>query len=258
MHVPSFGLRRRETLIAACLAALVGICALGVRTFAQGDAPDTSAPAASQDAGERAQDALKKKRHRAAHKAPAKPTETTQGATSGPGAAGPAQQTADAGTASDAEKTGKPANAFDFAAQLDRAGASACHSQINALATSTMGKVERFNTVSNWSQTAGDKRPVSLAIGQRYPSGSAVPFSLSQVISAPNQQGSCDGFTVQVLPSPLSCAKLRDALAAQHGQQIADLAGIPLMQDTAAGQTMLVPTGTNTCVLVATRSFYAK
>lgn len=145
----------------------------------------------------------------------------------------------------------------DFTAQLDKAGASACRGQVNALAKATMEGVVKYNTMSNWSKVAGDKRAVSLAIGQKYADGSAVPFSLSQVISAPNQQGTCDSFALQVFPSPLSCGKLRDTIAAAHGQQIGDLAGIPLMQDGTT-RTMLVPTTANTCVLIATRSIYAK
>ena len=147
---------------------------------------------------------------------------------------------------------------FEFSAQLDRAGASACRTQLNALAVSTMGSVETFNTVSSWSQAAGDKRAVSIAIGQKYPDGSAVPFGASEIIATPNQQGSCDGFSVQIIPSPTSCTKLRESMTTQRGQQLGDLAGISVMQDNGGGRTMLVPTKADTCVLVATRTSYAK
>ena len=168
----------------------------------------------------------------------------------------PTGATAAPATAAVSAPPGKGAEPIEFTAQLDKAGASACSSQVNALATSTMGSVVKYNTVSNWSEVGGDKRAVSVAIGQKYADGSAVPFSVSQVIASPNRAGSCDGFTVQVFPSPLPCEKLRDSLASR-GRQIGDLAGIPLMQDATA-RTMLIPTVGNACVLVATRTVYAK
>ncbi len=142
----------------------------------------------------------------------------------------------------------------DFAMQLKKAGAGACGNQINSLAGTTMGSVVSFNTLSNWSKGAGDSRVVSLEIGQKYAEGSAVPYGVSTVMAAPNRRGTCDGYAVQILPSPASCSKLRESLGGA-GRQISDLVGIPIMQ-TESVRTMLIPTAANTCVLVATKSLY--
>ena len=224
---------------------MTGIAAFGSIAAAQfSETPNSDASAAKEPVV-----VAKAKKH-IAHKAPKRAATMSEAA-----APEPATPAAPPQVIQPAENKGSVP--FDFTAQLEKAGASACRGQVNDLAKSTMGSVVKFNTMSNWSRVAGDKRAVSLAIGQKYADGSAVAFSVSQVIAAPNQQGTCDSFALQVLPSPLSCGKLRDTIAAAHGQQIGDLAGIPLMQDGAA-RTMLVPTTANTCVLVATRSIYAR
>ena len=153
---------------------------------------------------------------------------------------------------------GAPAAAAspNVAAKLVENGAGTCAPQLNALASGTMGGVSQFNTVSKWATSAVDKRLVSVLIGQKYPGSGAVPFGATSVMAAPNAQGSCDAMAVQVLPSPLPCAKLRETMATQ-GKQIGNLADIALMQDP-AGETLLVPTSTNTCVLVGLRAAFAK
>lgn len=149
-----------------------------------------------------------------------------------------------------------PPPAPDFAARLKENGAATCAAQIDAMAAGSMGGVKSFNTASTWATTAGDRRVVVVSIGQKYQDGAPVPYGATSVLAAPNGQGSCDALAVQVVPSPLSCAKLRESMSA-GGRQIGDLAGVPLMQD-GGGQTMLVPTAANTCVLVGMRSAYAK
>ena len=141
-------------------------------------------------------------------------------------------------------------------AKLSENGAGACAAQLEALAAGTMGGVSQFNTVSKWATGTPDKRLVGVLIGQKYAAAGAVPYGAATVMAAPNAQGSCDALAIQVLPSPLPCAKLRDTMAAQ-GRQIGELADSALMQDP-AGETLLVPTSTNTCVMVALRSAFAK
>lgn len=148
------------------------------------------------------------------------------------------------------------AAAPDFAARLRENGAGTCAAQVDALAAGSMGNVKSFNTASGWATAGGDRRVVTLSIGQRYADGSPVPYGATSVVAAPDGRGSCDALAVQVVPSPLPCAKLRETMSA-GGKQIGDLAGVPLMQD-AGGQTMLVPTAANTCVLVGLRAAYAK
>ena len=142
-----------------------------------------------------------------------------------------------------------------FAASLVKAGAGACAKQVDALAGATMGGVATYNTAAHWSLARPETRPVSVFIGQKF-AAAGVPYGASGVFAAPNGQGGCDGMSVQVVPSPLSCAKLRETLSSR-GKQVGDLAGIPLMED-AGSQTMLVPTAADTCVLVGVRTAYAK
>lgn len=64
----------------------------------------------------------------------------------------------------------------------------------------------------------------------------------------------CDGLALQVIPSPLPCARLRQTIVSR-GKLIAELVGLPLLQDS-DGQIMLVPTAANTCVLIGLRIAY--
>lgn len=144
----------------------------------------------------------------------------------------------------------------NIAAKLVENGAGACATQVNALAAGTMGGVSQFNTVSKWATSTVDKRLVSVLIGQKYAGTGAVPYGATSVMAAPNPQGNCDALAVQILPSPLPCAKLRETMATQ-GKQIGDLADSALMQDP-TGETLLVPTSTNTCVMVGLRAAFAK
>ena len=148
------------------------------------------------------------------------------------------------------------AAATPITAKLKQAGAGTCSAEVERLAAGAMGAVAQFNTVSSWATTGADKRAVSVSIGQSYGPDKPVPFGATSIFAAPNWQGGCDGMAVQVVPSPLPCAKLRESLAAGNGRQIGDLAGVPVMQD-GSGQTLLVPGAANTCVLIGLRTAYA-
>ena len=143
----------------------------------------------------------------------------------------------------------------DVVGKLKENGAGVCATAVNRLAAGTMSGVTDFNVASHWMVAAPDRRAVSVLIGQKFKRDGAVPFGATGIVAAPNGTGSCDGVAVQVVPSPLPCARIRDALSA-HGRLIGDLAGLPLMED-AGGQTLLVPTAANTCVLLGMKSSYA-
>lgn len=151
------------------------------------------------------------------------------------------------------QNSAPPAN---FAEKLNQNGVVTCNNQINSLVSETMSGVSQFNTASQWSKNGADKRIVSVSVGQKYRDGNAVPFATTSVVASPNPQGTCDAFMFQIVPSPLSCAKLRDNMTA-NGRLIGDLAGIPMMED-ARGQTMLIPTASESCVLVGIKTVYAK
>lgn len=219
---------RRAEIFAAALAAVLAV---------GGGAWLVLMPASAQDEAKEDKPARPKKAKPADRPAAAAPT----AAPAAPPASAPAAQAAPAP---------------DFAARLKENGAGTCAAQVDALAAGSMGNVKSFNTASGWATAGGDRRVVSLSIGQRYADGSAVPYGATSVVAAPDGRGSCDALAVQVVPSPLPCTKLRESMSV-GGKQIGDLAGVPLMQD-AGGQTMLVPTAANTCVLVGLRAAYAK
>ena len=83
-----------------------------------------------------------------------------------------------------------------------------------------------------------------------------MPYTVTSVIAAPSPDGPCDLVAVQVVPSPFSCDKARENFTLINQTIMGDLAGVLVMRDAAGAQTMLVPTGNNTCVLVGFRSAY--
>lgn len=173
-----------------------------------------------------------------------------------PRAGNPASKPADRTPEKPTQGTQNSPTSVNFADKLKQNGAVACSGQVNSLVSETMGGVSQYNTASQWSKSGADKRIVSVSVGQKYRDGNAVPFATTSVIASPNPQGSCDAFVFQIVPSPLSCAKLRENMSA-NGRLIGDLAGIPMMED-ARGQTMLIPTASENCVLVGIKTDYAK
>lgn len=228
-------------LCAACVV-VVGVAGLA-RSLAQDAEPDATAAPPSH---------AKKVDHRRRHPAPARKAEAPAAAapkSAGPVAPAPAQPAS----------TGPPepgaAAPTIFDAQLLKAGVTTCAERVSRMAALSMHGVTSVATASNWYAATPDKRPVTLLLGQKY-GETGVPFGATGVIATPQPDGKCDAVSVQVVPSPLPCAQLRDNLA-KSGKQVADLAGVALMQD-ATGQTMLVPTGAGACVLVGVRGAYAK
>jgi hypothetical protein len=107
--------------------------------------------------------------------------------------------------------------------------------------------------VSSWFVAAPNERPVNVVIAQKFAAAN-VPYGATDIFASPEPNAKCDAFSVQVVPSPLSCERLRQIISS-HGRVVADLVGIPLLQDT-NGQIMLVPTGANACVPIGLRMAY--
>lgn len=167
-----------------------------------------------------------------------------------PGAPAPAPPA----TLAAAAAAGANTAALNVSAKLIQNGVGACASTIDAEAVPSMVGVSESNTVSFWSNVEPrDKHATSVVIGQRYGSNPAVPYGVTSLVSSPTPSGSCDVTVVQVVSSPLPCGKVRETLA-RGGKLLGELAGLPLMQ-SGDGQTLLMPTATNTCVLVG---FHAK
>ncbi len=141
-----------------------------------------------------------------------------------------------------------PAARLIFSKRLAEAGAKTCLALIDALGKGVSGGVANLWPASNWSKDAPDQHLASVWLGQKFDTPK-LPFGFAGLIGAPNRNGGCDGVSLQVLPSPLDCAKLREDLL-KRGKLLGDLTGVTLIQDVAS-QVALVPTGANTCVMVS-------
>lgn len=112
----------------------------------------------------------------------------------------------------------------------------------------------QLGTISSWHKTAPDRRIVNVLVGQKFGNAN-VPFGVTGIFAAPTGNGACDGYSLQVIPSPLSCADLQKSILA-HGKPLANLAGLPLLLDAGGSQVTLMPTAGNGCVIVGQRAAY--
>ena len=109
---------------------------------------------------------------------------------------------------------------------------------------------------SFWSQKDADMHLFGSICGQTYVQ-KAAPRAASVVAVSPLKSGKCDGVGVQVVPSARSCGTLQSALL-KDGRAIANLQGLPLIQNAQGIRYLLLPTAGNGCVIVATASVFAK
>ncbi|MGH6819134.1 MAG: hypothetical protein ACREC1_10230, partial [Methylovirgula sp.] len=148
----------------------------------------------------------------------------------------------------------KAAHVTNFAARLEAAGATTCAHRIDELADALMQGTTATANASSWFVAAPNKRAVNVVIAQKFAAAN-VPYGATDIFASPASNANCDTLALQVIPSPLPCEQLRRAIAAR-GKIIADLVGLPLLQDS-NGQVMLIPTPANACVLVGLRIAYA-
>jgi hypothetical protein len=141
----------------------------------------------------------------------------------------------------------------NFAARLQQAGATTCARRIDELAVASLQGATATANVSSWFVAAPNERPVNVVIAQKFAAAN-VPYGATDIFASPEPNAKCDAFSVQVVPSPLSCERLRQIISS-HGRVVADLVGIPFLQDS-NGQIMLVPTPANACVLIGLRMAY--
>jgi len=145
---------------------------------------------------------------------------------------------------------------YQFAKELVANGVKGCAPVVETMSKSLIGGATSFASASNWDKDAPDARIVSILTGQKFGGGAVIPNGLAGVFASPHSDGKCDGISVQVLPSPLDCGKLR-ANIEKSGKMLGDLAGVPLLS-SGGGQILLVPTTTNTCIVVGVQIAYAK
>jgi hypothetical protein len=147
-----------------------------------------------------------------------------------------------------------PRPAQNFAARLEAAGATTCARRVDELADASMQGTTAAADASSWFVAAPNQRAVNVVIAQKFAAAS-VPYGATDIFATPAPNAKCDALALQVIPSPLPCAQLRQAIASR-GKMIAELVGLPLLQDS-SGQIMLIPTQANACVLIGMRIAYA-
>lgn len=159
----------------------------------------------------------------------------------------------------------EPAKAADVKAadfqtmdQLQKAGVKRCLQLAQAVGQATMVGTSEYAAASTWHSKQPDQRFSVSMIGQKFGAGdSSIHNGVSGVFSSPTAEGKCDAAAVQIIPTSEPCSKTQ-AQILEKGKSLGNLAGVPLLQNAASAQVMLIPAANNTCVLVALSTVYTE
>ena len=146
---------------------------------------------------------------------------------------------------------------FQVVTQMKNAGIKTCVQTAQGLGGYTMGGVTEYAAATTWHVKEPDKRISIAMIAQKFGQSAQAPLGVSSVFSAPNAEGKCDGAGVQVIPTALACSAVQGQIL-QKGKPVADLAGIPMLQDANNSRIMLIPSAGNGCVIVGFNNLYAE
>lgn len=146
---------------------------------------------------------------------------------------------------------------FQVVTQMKNAGIKTCVQTAQGLGGYTMGGVTEYAAATTWHVKEPDKRISIAMIAQKFGQSAQAPLGVSSVFSAPNADGKCDGAGVQVIPTALACAAVQGQILLK-GKPVADLAGIPMLQDGNNSRIMLIPSAGNGCVIVGFNNLYAE
>ncbi len=138
--------------------------------------------------------------------------------------------------------------------QLSKAGVKSCLQIAKAVGQATMFGTE-YAAASTWHSKQPDSRFSVSMIGQRLQPELGATNGISGVFSAPTSNGKCDAAAVQIIPTQDACSKIQ-AQVMEKGKLLGDLAGIPILQNAANAQVMLIPAAANGCVVVALSTAY--
>ena len=150
------------------------------------------------------------------------------------------------------------AKAADFQTmeQLQKAGVKHCLQIAQAVGQATMVGTSEYAAASTWHSKQPDNRFSVSMIGQKFNSADAsIQNGVSGVFSSPTADGKCDAAAVQIIPTSEPCSKSQ-ALILEKGKSLGNLAGVPILQNAANAQIMLIPAANNSCVLVALSTVY--
>ena len=140
--------------------------------------------------------------------------------------------------------------------QLSKAGVKSCLQIAKAVGQATMFGTE-YAAASTWHSKQPDSRFSVSMIGQKLAPNSGATNGISGVFSAPTTDGKCDAAAVQIIPTQDACSKIQ-AQVMEKGKLLGDLAGIPILQNSANAQVMLIPAAANGCVIVALSTAYTE
>lgn len=146
---------------------------------------------------------------------------------------------------------------FQVVTQMKNAGIKTCVQTAQGLGGYTMGGVTEYAAATTWHVKEPDRRISIAMIAQKFGQSAQAPLGVSSVFSAPNADGKCDGAGVQVIPTALACAAVQGQILLK-GKPVADLAGIPMLQDGNNSRIMLIPSAGNGCVIVGFNNLYAE
>jgi hypothetical protein len=140
--------------------------------------------------------------------------------------------------------------------QLSKAGVKSCLQIAKAVGQATMFGTE-YAAASTWNSKQPDNRFSVSMIGQKLAPNAGATNGISGVFSSPTANGKCDAAAVQIIPTQDACSKIQ-AQVLEKGKLLGDLAGIPILQNAANAQVMLIPAASNSCVVVALSTAYTE
>ncbi len=156
----------------------------------------------------------------------------------------------------DAAATAAPAPEIQTMEQLSKAGVKNCLQIAKAVGQATMFGTE-YAAASTWHSKQPDNRFSVSMIGQRLAPNAGATNGVSSVFSTPTADGKCDAAALQIIPTQDSCAKIQ-AQVLEKGKLLGDLAGVPILQNAANAQIMLIPAAASSCVVVALSTAYTE
>lgn len=140
--------------------------------------------------------------------------------------------------------------------QLSKAGVKSCLQIAKAVGQATMFGTE-YAAASTWNSKQPDNRFSVSMIGQKLAPNAGATNGISGIFSAPTGNGKCDAAAVQIIPTQDTCSKIQTQVL-EKGKLLGDLAGIPILQNAANAQVMLIPAASNSCVVVALSTAYTE
>ena len=148
-----------------------------------------------------------------------------------------------------------PAPVFQTMDQLQKAGVKRCLQLAQAIGQATLTGATEYAAASTWNPKEPDSRFSVSMIGQKFGTDATAGSGLSGVFSTPTANGKCDAAAIQIIPTSDPCAKAQ-AQILEKGKALGNLAGVPIFQNAAKAEVMLLPTPHNGCVLVALSTIY--